>query len=128
MADIQVGDCAITVRLSAVERLFSGGRAELVVPRTAVRAAEYTERPTRASVTGVARAGLVVTGVVKIGRWGVGGPVSRFVSAWRRVPAVRIVVDPGFRPQLGYDELVISTPDAAAVTAALAAPGDRAHP
>ncbi|BBG03773.1 MULTISPECIES: hypothetical protein [Pseudonocardia] len=128
MVSIHVGDDAITVRLSAVERLFSGGRAELVVPLAAVCAADYVERPTRASVTGVGQAGLVVTGVVKIGRWGVGSPVSRFVSARRRIPAVRIVVDEDFRRQFGYDELVVSTPDAAAVTAALAVPGDPTQP
>lgn len=122
MATVEVDEHAVTVMLNGVEKLFCGGRSRLVVPRDEVRAAERVDRPTRASVTGIGRAGLHVSGVLKLGRWGIGTPTSRFVSARRWVPAVRLAVSDGFREQLGYHEIVISTPDADRVTAALAAP------
>lgn len=80
------------------------------------------DRPTRASVTGVGRAGLLVSGVLKLGRWGIGTPTRRFVSVRRWVPALRVVVADRFQEQLGYHEILISTPDVDRVTAALAAP------
>ena len=122
MGTIQVDEHAVTVTLNSVEKLFCGGRSRLVVPLAEVRAAERVDRPTRASVTGIGRAGLHMTGVLKLGRWGIGTPTSRFVSARRWVPAVRLVVTDGFREQLGYHEIVISTPDVDRITAALAAP------
>ena len=98
--------------LSTFEKLFCGGRSRLVVPLTEMRAAERVDRPTRASVTGIGRAGLVGTGVLKLGRWGVGTPTRRFVSVRRWVPALRVVVvDEGFREQLGYHEILISAPE-----------------
>lgn len=64
----------------------------------------------------------MVTGVLELGRWGIGTPTSRFVSVRRWVPALRLVVRDGFRDQLGYHELLISTPDLDRVTAALSTP------
>lgn len=124
MGTVHVDDNAVTVELSAVEKLFCGGRSRLVVPRSEIRLAERVDRPTRASATGIGRAGLAVTGVLKLGRWGIGSPTSRFVSVQRWRPAVRIVVDDAFRAQLGYHEILISTPDVDRVTAALAAPSN----
>jgi hypothetical protein len=121
MGTVQVDDHAVTVTLNSVEKLFCGGRSRLVIPVTEIRSTERVDRPTRASVTGVGRAGLLVTGVLKLGRWGIGTPTSRFVSVRRWVPAVRLVVTDDFREQLGYHEILISTPDADRITAALAA-------
>jgi hypothetical protein len=101
MGTVHVDENAVTVELSGLEKLFCGGRSRLVVPRAEIRHAERVERPTRASVTGIGRAGLAVSGVLKLGRWGIGSPTSRFVSVRRWVPAVRIVVGDGFRRQLG---------------------------
>jgi len=122
MGTVHVDEHAVTVTLSAFEKLFCGGRSRLVVPLADIRAAERVDRPTRASVTGIGRAGLVVTGVLKLGRWGIGTPTSRFVSVRRWVPALRVVVDDGFREQLGYHEILISTPDVDRITEVLAAP------
>lgn len=121
MGTVTVDDGAVTVMLSGLEKLFCGGRSRLVVPLSEVRAVERVDRPTRASATGIGRSGIAVTGVLKLGRWGIGSPTSRFVSVRRWVPALRIVVDDEFRAQLGYHEILISTPDAARATAALGA-------
>ena len=112
MATVHVDEHAVTVTLNAFERLCCGGRNRLVVPRGEIASATRAEHPTRASVTGIGRAGLGVTGVIKIGRWGLGTPTRRFVSARRWVPALHLVVRDGFDGQLGYHELVLSTPDA----------------
>lgn len=122
MGTVHVDEHAVTITLSTVEKLFCGGRSRLVVPLSEVRAAERIERPTRASVTGIGRSGLVVTGVLKLGRWGIGTPTRRFVSVRRWVPALRIVVDDAFQGQLGYHEILISTPDVDRITAALVTP------
>ncbi|MBW0104893.1 hypothetical protein [Pseudonocardia sp. KRD291] len=122
MGTVHVDDHSVTIRLSAFEKLFCGGRSRLVVPRSEIDSAERVDRPTRASVTGIGRAGLLVTGVLKLGRWGIGTPTSRFVSVRRRVPAVRLVVRAEFRDLLGYHELLISTPDADRVTEAVTTP------
>ena len=122
MATVRVDEHSITIDLGLVEELCCGGRSTLVVPLGAVRALDLVERPTRVSATGVGHAGVLVTGVLKIGRWGVGTPTHRFVSVRRWLPALRIVVSDGFREQLGYHEILISTPDADRATAALAAP------
>lgn len=111
MGTVHIDDKAVTVRLSTVESLFCGGRTSLVVPLTEVRTVERVDRPTRASATGIGRSGVVVTGLLKLGRWGVGTPTRRFVSVRRWVPALRIGVDEAFRAQLGYHEILVSTPD-----------------
>ena len=121
MATAHVDDHAVTVTLSTVEKLFCGGRTRLVVPLDEVRRAERVELPTRAAATGVARSGLVVTGILKLGRWGIGTRTSRFVSVRRWVPALRLVVDDGFRQQLGYHEILVSTPDVDRLVESLAA-------
>lgn len=112
MATVHVDEYAVTVTLSTVEKLFGGGRTRLVVPLGEVRGAERVDQPTRAAVTGTGHAGLLVSGVLKLGRWGIGTRTSRFVSVRRRVPALRLVVDDRFREQLSYHEILISTPDA----------------
>ena len=63
-----------------------------------------------------------MTGVLKLGRWGVGTRTSRFVSVRRWVPAVRLAVDEETAKHLGYNELLISTPDVDSITAVLGSP------
>ena len=121
MATAHVDEHAVTVTLSAVEKLFCGGRTRLMVPLGELCRAERVDRPTRAAVTGVARSGLLVSGILKLGPWGIGTPTSRFVSVRRWVPALRLVVDGRFREQLGYHEVLISTPDVDQLVASLAA-------
>jgi hypothetical protein len=121
MATVHVDEHAVTVTLTTVEKLFCGGRTRLVVPLDEVCRAERVDRPTRAAVTGVGRSGVVVNGIFKLGRWGIGTRTSRFVSVRRWVPALRLVVDGRFREQLGYHEIVISTPDVDRLVESLAA-------
>ncbi|WP_020672483.1 hypothetical protein [Amycolatopsis nigrescens] len=122
MATVQVDSVAVRIELAWWERLFAGGRTRIVVPIERVLAADRVERPTRHSVTPGARAGMVVTGVLKVGRWGLGSRTKRFVSVRRWVPAVRLGLDSSAAAELGYDELVVSTRDATRVVAALARP------
>jgi hypothetical protein len=122
MAAVQVDQQAVNVTLSRWERPFAGGRTRIVVPRSAVRASERVDQPTRRAATPGGRAGLLITGVLKLGRWGVGTRTSRFVSVRRWVPALRLTVDDATAEQLGYDELLISTHDVDRITATLGPP------
>ncbi len=61
-------------------------------------------------------------GVIKLGRCGIGTRTSRFVSVRRWVPALRLAVDEELAEQLGYRELLISTPGVERVRAALGTP------
>jgi hypothetical protein len=58
--------------------------------------------------------GLLVSGVVKVGIWGLGTGIRQLVSVRRRVPGLRITLD---RTVSGgrFDELLISTKDAGRV-------------
>lgn len=120
MATVAVEGRDVVVRLSRWERPFAGGRSELIIPLAAVRAAEWVERPTRWSATPGARAGLLVTGVLKLGRWGLGTGTHRFVSVRRWVPALRVTVDDAQVGRLGYGEILVSAPDAERLAAELA--------
>lgn len=119
MATVTVSGSEVRVHLTAWERPFAGGRSVLAVPRDAVVAADRVEQPTRWAVTPGARAGVQITGVLKLGRWGIGTPVHRFVSAWRHRPALRLRVSDAEAQRLGYGEIVVSCPDPGAVVAAL---------
>ncbi|WP_232665552.1 hypothetical protein [Pseudonocardia sp. TRM90224] len=119
MAKVHVGELAVTVELAPWERPFAGGRERIEVPRGGLRSVEVVERPTRWSATPGGRSGLVVTGVLKVGRWGLGTGTRRFVSVRRWVPAVRLVLDDVTAGALGYDELLVSTPEAERVAAAV---------
>ena len=125
MATVTVSGSEVEVHLTAWERPFAGGRSVLAVRRDAVVAADRVEQPTRWAITPGARAGVHVTGVLKVGRWGVGTPVHRFVSAWRHRPALRLRVSDAEAQRLGYGEIVVSCPDPESVVAALDTPAAR---
>ncbi|WP_086820324.1 hypothetical protein [Allokutzneria sp. NRRL B-24872] len=116
MAVLRVGDTAVRVELRWWERPFAGWRRRVEVPLTAIGDVERVEHPTRRAATPGGRSGAVVTGVLKVGRWGVGTRTRQFVSVRRTVPAVRITTD---RAVVGYDELLVSTPNAEDVVAVL---------
>jgi hypothetical protein len=120
VAQIRIDTNEVTVELAWWERPFGGGRSVLAVPLAAVLGADLVERPLSATTGG--RSGLLVSGLLRIGRWGVGTGRRQFVSARRGVPAVRVRVDRAAAGRLGYDELLISTPDAVRVAATLPAP------
>ncbi len=117
MAHVHLVGSTVMVVTTRWERPFVAWRAELEVPVAGVEQAELIERPLPA--TRGLRAGLLVTGLIKVGRWGIGSGRHTFVSIRRGVPAVRLVLDPQAAGRLGYAELLVSTPDAAAVVAAI---------
>ena len=119
MARVVVDGSDVLVELAWWERPFAGGRSTLAVSRGALRSVEKVDRPTRWSATPGARAGLLVTGVVKLGRWGIGTSTRRFVSVRRWVPALRLAVDEREAHRIGYGEILVSCPDADALVAAL---------
>lgn len=109
MATMKVVGRELRVRFSRWERL-AVRRAEVVVPLAAVRAIEHLGQPMAHTRGG--RTGLLVSGVMKVGVWGLGAGVRQLVSVRRAVPALRITLD---RQASGarFDELLISTADAA---------------
>jgi hypothetical protein len=111
MATVRADGRTVTVELAPWERLFVGGRERLAVPLAAVVEADRVDLPTRRRATPGGRSGLVVTGILKVGRWGVGTGVRQFVSVRRRTPALRLVLDDEGAAQLGYHEVLVSTPE-----------------
>jgi hypothetical protein len=107
MAQLRSEDDAVVVRFGGWEAVLVG-RRRLRIPLSAIRAAACVERPMPAT-TGL-RVGLHVAGIVKIGRWGLGVGRRQLVSVRRAVPAARFTLD---RDTTGYDEVLVSVPDAA---------------
>ncbi|TWD79613.1 hypothetical protein FB561_0677 [Kribbella amoyensis] len=116
MATVRMDDRQVTIELTRWERLFAGGRARFVLPREAIASTDFVEHPTRWQATPGGRSGIIVTGVLKVGRWGVGTRTRLFVSARRWIPAVRFGLTPEGADLTGYDAFLISTEDAAALT------------
>lgn len=113
MADVTVGRSELVVRFGGFERRWVG-RRELRVPLAAVRGAAVETAPL--ALAQGTRRGLDVTGVAKIGIWGLVRGPRRLVSARRGVPALHVFLDRG---AADVDELLVSTVDAAALAAAL---------
>lgn len=114
MAEIRIYATDVVVRLTRLEKV-AALHGDVRVPRAAVRAVEQVAAgDALAAVRGFRAPGLHVPGLTKIGTWRRnGGRVFAVVAG--RQPAVRIVLAAGAR----YREIVVSTPDAAAVAAAL---------
>ncbi|MDG4824595.1 hypothetical protein O7635_22325 [Asanoa sp. WMMD1127] len=114
MSAVSVHNEGLTLRFSGWEQLFVR-RAIEVVPLAAVSGADVVEgwlyRP-----LGV-RAGLVVSGLLKVGTWRSPG-ITRLVCIRRGEPILRVTVD---RRRSGghFDELLIGTPDARSAADAL---------
>jgi hypothetical protein len=115
MARIEERSGAVVVRFEGWEPLFTG-RTQLEIPSPAIRRVDVVDNGLRATRGG--RAGLLVTGVRKIGRWGIGVGLRQLVSVRRREPTLRLALD---REITGYDEVLVSLPNAAAVAADLRA-------
>jgi hypothetical protein len=110
VAEVRIDDVQVTIEPAWWEQPFLAGRSRIEVPAGAVRGVEVVER----AVTRGVRSGLVVTGLVKVGRWGIGTGQRQLVIVRRGVPVLRLLVD---RSVTGYDEMLISTPDAARLAA-----------
>jgi hypothetical protein len=115
MATMKVIDKELHVRFSVWERL-AVWRAGLIVPLSAVRTVRCVDEP--AGHTRGGRMGILVSGVVKVGIWGLGTGIRQLVSVRRSVPGLRITLD---RAVSGgrFDELLISAKDAGRVAEAI---------
>lgn len=117
MATVRIADDGLIVEFSTrLERLFAS-REPLRVPLSAITGAIEITDPL--AHTRGARKGMNVTGFTKIGTWGLGRGVRQLVCAYRAEPGIQVYIDRD-RADTGFDELVLSTPDAAAVVRALA--------
>ncbi|EMD25235.1 hypothetical protein [Amycolatopsis azurea] len=115
MATIDIAGGSVRVRFSAWERL-AVWRDEVVVPQAVIRAVELVDAPVGRARGG--RAGVLVSGVLKVGYWGLGTGIRQLVSVRRGVPALRIAID---REAAGlpFDEVLVSARNAAELACAL---------
>ena len=111
MSTVTITPDAIEVRLSPLEKV-GALRADLRVPRSAVRSAEVVDDALQA-VRGL-RTGLGVPRFRKLGTWHTWRS-REFVDVRSGQPAVRIHLDGH-----GYDSLLLGVDDPGAVVAALA--------
>jgi len=115
MIQVTIRQGTLKVHFASWARLFSGA-STVSVPVDGIREARHLDRPL-AAATG-RRAGLVVSGVMKVGVWTSFGGVRRLVAARHGEPGLRIVMKDR---RSGYDELVLSVRDAEGIRRALAA-------
>ncbi|MEU1843577.1 hypothetical protein [Micromonospora sediminicola] len=115
MATVMLTGEVIDVRFTGWERVWTG-RERFVLPVGAVRHAAPVGEPVR--LARGARRGFVVSGLAKIGVWGLFGGPRQLVAARRGEPGLHLVLD---RAAAGgeFDEVVLSTPDAPALAAAI---------
>ncbi len=106
MIQVTIRQGTLKVHFASWARLFSGA-STVSVPVDGIREARHLDRPL-AAATGW-RAGLVVSGVMKVGVWTSFGGVRRLVAARHGEPGLRIVMKDR---RSGYDELVLSVRDA----------------
>lgn len=121
MASVTVNDNFVDIRFTGWERLWTG-RDRLAIPIAGLRHASLVAEPLRLAHGG--RRGIVVSGFLKIGVWGLFGGPRQLVAARRGEPGLHIVLD---RSATGgqFDEVVLSDPAgpgiADAITRAMAA-------
>ncbi|MFC3452553.1 hypothetical protein [Amycolatopsis speibonae] len=116
MTKVDIASGCVRVRFSSWERL-AVWRDEVVVPGSAIKAVELVEAPVGQARGG--RAGVLVSGVLKVGYWGLGTGVRQLVSVRRGVPALRISIDRGVAG-LPFDEVLVSVRNAAELAGVLA--------
>ncbi|MEU9763799.1 hypothetical protein [Streptomyces sp. NPDC047985] len=109
MALMKISGTELVVEFSGRERTWLR-RGTLAVPLAAVRQVVPVDNPLREAHG--ARKGLHVSGVAKIGTWGLMLGPRQLVAAYRGKPGLRVQLD---RAASGeeYDELVLSLDDAA---------------
>jgi hypothetical protein len=111
MSTVDLTADRLRIRLSLGEKI-AGLHGDLDLPRSDIRAAEVVPDGL-AAVTGLRAPGLAIPGRVKMGTWR-GRGARRFVAVRHGQPTLRLTV----RHQR-YDNVLVSTPDAAAIAAAL---------
>ncbi|MCW3817825.1 hypothetical protein ONA91_25575 [Micromonospora sp. DR5-3] len=115
MASVTVTGDLVDIRFTGWERLWIG-RERLAIPVAAVRQATAVDGPLRLARGG--RRGIVVSGFVKIGVWGLFGGPRQLVAARRDEPGLHLVLD---RAAAGgeFDEVVLSHPAAPGIADAV---------
>ncbi|MCD7102076.1 hypothetical protein [Pseudoclavibacter sp. 13-3] len=106
MTNITSNDTGVHIRFPGWEAIMAG-RASLNVPRAAVLS--VSAEPGWTSEILGARSGLVISGFRKLGVFTHPRGTRRLVSMKRGLPLLRLTVD---RTQVGFDEILLSTPDA----------------
>ena len=114
MARIEVGADTLAVRLSAWEKA-GALRGDVVVPLAAVRSVRVSDAGQR-EVRGIRAPGTGFPGLISLGTYRRGGGVKDFVAVHGRQPVVVIELDAAAS---AFGRLVVSTPDAASVAAAV---------
>ncbi|MCO8270759.1 hypothetical protein M1L60_09145 [Actinoplanes sp. TRM 88003] len=103
MASITVTGDIIEIRFTGWERLWTG-RQRLAIPVAAVRQASAVAEPL--GLARGARRGLAVSGLLKVGVWGLFGGTRQLVAARRGEPGLHLILSAGQE----FDEIVISDP------------------
>ncbi|KAA1418165.1 hypothetical protein FE697_020215 [Mumia zhuanghuii] len=116
MTRVHADHTGIHVTFPGWERLVAGKSAFNAPPQTIQQA---TAEPGWTSQMLGARSGLAVSGYLKIGTFRHPSGLRRLVAMRRGVPLLRVAVD---RRLTGFDELLISTPDAVTLAELLNAP------
>ncbi|GAA1565565.1 hypothetical protein GCM10009827_103950 [Dactylosporangium maewongense] len=116
MATVTVTGDLIDIRFTRWERLWIG-RERLTIPAAGVRRAAFVAEPL--GLAHGARRGIVVSGFLKIGVWGIFGGPRQLVVARRGEAGLHLVLD---RPSTGgqLDEVVLSHPAGARIADAIA--------
>ncbi len=117
MASILVTDGMVTINFTGWESLWVG-RRRTAIPVGAVRQAALVTNPLR--VARGARRGIVVSGFLKIGIWGLFRGPRQLVAARRGEPGLHLLLD---RAAAGgqFDEVVLSHPAAPVIAEAIGA-------
>lgn len=116
MTVLQLHDQTLTATFDSWwERLFTG-RPHVSIALADIAEADVVDHALR--ICHGPRKGLEVTGFVKVGTWGLAGPVRRLVSLRRHRPTLRIRLT-DTATSYGFGELWVSTPSAEAVLTAL---------
>ncbi|MEV0647634.1 hypothetical protein AB0I28_20435 [Phytomonospora sp. NPDC050363] len=111
MATVTHTPTTVRIAFGPFERLFTG-RATHTIPVEAIR--EASAIPDAVGHLRGARRGLEVTGLVKVGVWGVFGRRRTLAAAYRGVPGLRLVLDGD-----EFAEVVVSHAGAGELAAAL---------
>ncbi|MFG3437304.1 hypothetical protein ACGF0J_08675 [Nonomuraea sp. NPDC047897] len=106
MLQVEIHQETLTIRFAPWTRLFTRTGA-VSVPLAQIAEVHLLDRPL-AAATGT-HYGLLVSGVSKVGTWTSLTGVKRLVAARREVTGLRIILKSRVS---GYDELILSVPDA----------------
>ncbi|QFG20617.1 hypothetical protein [Actinomadura sp. WMMB 499] len=111
MAEVKISRDRVDIEFSVWERLCTG-RGRVSVPLAAIDRAAHVDRPLR--VPRGTRRGCHVSGIAKIGVWGLVRGPRRLVSVRRGRPGLHLTLD---RAAAGdFDEIVLSHRDAAGLS------------